>query len=145
VGGELEARIEIRAGIRAQATLSYAWGEGVDPAGTSARLPLSRVPPLSGNVELRYTHAGTGLYAGAAMRWAARQTRLAPSDLEDARIPVGGTAGYATLDLRAGAELSARFKLNLVVENLFDAAYRVHGSSVNGPGLGVLLGLDAAL
>jgi hypothetical protein len=33
----------------------------------------------------------------------------------------------------------------LVVENLADAAYRTHGSSINGPGRGVLLQLEAGL
>jgi hypothetical protein len=35
--------------------------------------------------------------------------------------------------------------LSLVVENLFDAAYRLHGSSVNAAGRGVLLELMLGL
>jgi len=108
-------------------------------------VPLSRIPPLSGTVELRYGHESSGLYMGGALRWAARQTRLAPSDLSDARIPIGGSPGYAAIDLRGGFEIGEHFGVNAVIENVLDAAYRVHGSSVNGRGRGVLLGLDARL
>jgi len=145
VGGELSGRVRFPWGLSARGSLSYARGAGPNPTGAPGRVPLSRIPPLSGTVEVRYLNPSTGVYLGGALRWAARQTRLAPSDLGDARIPIGGSSGYAALDLRAGLELDAHFTLNLVVENLLDAAYRVHGSSVNGRGRGVLLGLDARL
>ncbi len=132
-------------GFSLRATYSYAWGEGPDttsPAalGTSerGRVPLSRVPPLSGTVELLYRHLATGVYAAGAVRLARAQRRLAPSDLADARIPIGGTPGYATLDLRAGWRYEDWLRLSLVFENVFDAAYRVHGSSINGPGRGLI-------
>lgn len=125
-------------GVLVRATASYAWGEGTDPGGAEGRVPLSRVPPVQGTLEGRWRHAETGAYAGAVLRWAATQDRLAPSDLTDARIPTGGTPGWATLDLMGGLRLDERLLLGVVVENLFDVAYRVHGSSINGPGIGVM-------
>jgi outer membrane receptor protein involved in Fe transport len=124
-------------GVSVRATVSYAWGEAPDP-NSAARVAVSRVPPLHGALEGRYRHAETGLYAGAALRWAAPQDRLAPADVADARIPTGGTPGWATVDLWGGLRLDERLLLSLVVENLFDVAYRVHGSSINGPGIGVM-------
>ena len=105
------------------------------------RVPLSRVPPLNGTAEVVYRHA-VGVWFGAALRWATLQDRLAPSDLSDGRIPLGGTPGFATADLRVGFRNRKGFSLSAICENLTDAAYRYHGSSVNGAGRSVTLNLE---
>ncbi|MCC7534898.1 MAG: TonB-dependent receptor, partial [Deltaproteobacteria bacterium] len=145
-GAEGTLRLRLPLGIAARAALSYAWGD-VPDAVLGERVPLSRVPPLHGNVELRWAPPGLRerLYLGAAMRWALEQTRLAPADASDGRIPPGGTPGYTVLDLRAGARLDRFLVLNVVVENVFDTAYRVHGSSVNGPARGLVVALEGGL
>ncbi len=128
--------------ITLRTTFSYAWGEGPslgDRDAPSGRLPLSRVPPPQGTFEGRYRHRRTGLWAGVALRWAAAQTRLAISDQSDPRIPNGGTPGYGVVDLRLGWRYRDFLAFTLVVENIGDAAYRVHGSSINGPGRGAML------
>ncbi|MBL8682081.1 MAG: TonB-dependent receptor [Myxococcales bacterium] len=139
LGGE--AALRVRAGTRfeAAATVSYAWGEATSPLEAGApRLPLSRVPPLQGTAEGRFS-VSREAYVGAAFRWATAQDRLAYQDTLDPRIPAGGTPGYALLDLRVGARVSRFLRLNAVLENVFDTAWRVHGSSVNGPGRGLLV------
>ncbi|MEM1416226.1 MAG: TonB-dependent receptor [Myxococcota bacterium] len=128
--------------LRVRALASFAWGEGPslgDRDAPPGRVPLSRIPPLQGGVEARYRHRPTGLWVGAGLRWARAQTRLAISDGSDPRIPIGGTPGYARVELRAGWRFRDGLSLGLVAENLADAAYRVHGSSVNGPGRSVIL------
>jgi iron complex outermembrane receptor protein/hemoglobin/transferrin/lactoferrin receptor protein len=136
-GLEGAATLRLPEDVALRATVTFAWGEGPDP-GSTGRVPLSRVPPLHGTVEGRWRHRETGVYAGAIFRWAATQDRLAPSDRTDARIPTGGTPGWATLDLSGGVRLDDRLLVGVVVENLFDVAYRVHGSSINAPGIGVM-------
>ncbi|MGD8861843.1 MAG: TonB-dependent receptor [Myxococcales bacterium] len=129
------------ADVTLRATWSYAWGEGPNLSSREQfgdRVPVSRVPPLNGTVEARYRHLSSGLYGGAAMRWALAQDRLASSDYADARIPPGGTPGYAVFDLRAGLRLPPHLRLSLLLENLFDTPHRVHGSSINGPGRGAV-------
>jgi iron complex outermembrane receptor protein/hemoglobin/transferrin/lactoferrin receptor protein len=152
-GGEGLVRVSLPWGFTLRAGVAYAIGDQPNPtprASTSAapyaeRVPSSRIPPLNGTAELRWRHRPTGVYLGSGLRWALAQTRLAPQDLSDARIPPGGTPGYAVLDLRAGWRWREYAVVALVVENVFDAAYRVHGSSVNGPGLGVLLSVSGGL
>ena len=124
-------------------TYSFAWGEGptARPDDLDVREPLSRVPPLNGTAELRYTLRSIGVYAALAARWALAQRRLALSDQSDARIPIGGTPGYVVQDVRAGYRYSSYLSFSVVLENVLDAAYRVHGSSIQGPGRGLLLGL----
>lgn len=137
-------RLFLPEGFGARATIAYAWGEGPNPVpgGAPTRLPLSRVPPLNGTVEVSWRHA-QGFFVASALRWARAQTRLALSDLSDQRIPRGGTPGFAVVDLRAGYRWQPYALVTLVLENLTNAAYRYHGSSVNGAGrsLNVLLEL----
>jgi iron complex outermembrane receptor protein/hemoglobin/transferrin/lactoferrin receptor protein len=151
-GIELSARAWLPFGLTLRGTVAYARGEGPNPQARpqdpsipyEERVPLSRVPPLNGTVEIRWEPHPMA-YAGAGLRWAALQDRLAPTDRSDARIPLGGTPGYAVLDVRAGVRVERELIVSAVLENVLDAAYRVHGSSVNGPGRGIILSLEAGL
>ena len=124
--------------ITARATISYAWGEGPSPEDgrEDEMVPLSRIPPLNGTMELTWRFA-KGAHVGASMRWATSQDRLALQDVSDERIPRGGTPGFAVFDLRGGYRINERIAINAVFENLADTAYRYHGSSINGPGRSV--------
>lgn len=154
LGAELAMRLTLPLGFGLSTTFAYAWGEGptplLSPPPGQERVPLSRVMPVNGNVELRWAHEETRLVIGAAMRWAGAQDRLAISDQSDARIPLGGTPAYATFDLRAGWRFEQppgqpSLQLSLLVENVFDQVYRVHGSGINGAGRGLLLQLEGSI
>jgi iron complex outermembrane receptor protein/hemoglobin/transferrin/lactoferrin receptor protein len=142
IEGALKARVE-RWSLRA--SFAATRGDGPDPVNPGGeRVPLSRVPPVNGTVELRHD-LRRELYLGASLRWALRQDRLAITDRSDARIPLGGTPGFAVVDARAGLRLRRELLASLVVENVTDAPYRIHGSSINGPGRGVLLQIESGL
>lgn len=151
-GFELSARAFFPYRLEAKGGLSFAFGEGKNPQERPAdpsvpfeeMVPLSRIPPLNGTLELRW-EAEFGLYAGAALRWALAQDRLALTDRSDARIPPGGTPGFAVADLRAGYRLSRHVLLSLVVENVGDTPYRYHGSSINSPERGLTVSLEGGL
>jgi hypothetical protein len=96
-----------------QATFTATRGEGPNPGGavafkttrvTSARVPLTRIPPVNGTFEARLS-LPREIYTGVGLRWALAQTRLAVNDLTDYRIPTGGTPGFVTVDLRAGVRV----------------------------------------
>lgn len=137
----IEALIQarLRWGVTARLTTTWTFGEGPnlsDPPSDPSlsyreRVPLSRIPPVNGTFELVWNHS-TGLWLSGAARWAGSQTRLAVADRSDVRIPRGGTRGFFVLDARAGLHLSF-VEIAVSVENILDAAYRYHGSSVNGP------------
>ncbi len=151
-GFDASARAFLPFGLELKATLAYAFGESdnqqdrpSDPAlPYEERVPLSRIPPWNGTAEVRW-ESPFGFYLGAGLRWAADQDRLAISDRSDARIPPNGTPGFAVVDARAGYRLSRYVIASLVVENLGDTPYRYHGSSLNGPERGLLLGLEGGL
>ncbi|MEM9072618.1 MAG: TonB-dependent receptor [Myxococcota bacterium] len=141
-GTEGGVTLHLPQAVTLRSTLSYAWGEGPslgDRGAGNDRVPLSRIPPLQGTFEGRYRHRPSGVWFGAALRWAAPQTRLAIADESDPRIPDGGSSGYAVFDLRLGWRYEDFLAIGLAFENVGDAAYRVHGSSINGPGRGVAL------
>lgn len=120
--------------ITLRATFAMTRGEGSDQE------PLSRMPPVNGTAEVRWRTPRT--YAALGLRWAGAQSRLAASDRGDPRIPAGGTRGYAVVDLRAGAQVTRALRIAVVVENLSDAAYRYHGSSIDGAGRSLVLFLE---
>jgi hypothetical protein len=77
-----------------------------------------------------------------ALRWAAPQTRLSSQDLYDSTICLPTqlsctrTPGYLIVSARASLRLSRRMYMTAALENVSNAAYRLHGSRIVGPGLG---------
>ncbi|MFZ5469626.1 MAG: TonB-dependent receptor [Myxococcota bacterium] len=150
-GAEGWAKVRLPYFLSARLGIAWAVGEGPnlaeppsDPAiSYEARVPLTRVPPLNGTADVQWLHP-SGLGAGAGVRWAAKQDRLAVADRSDARIPPGGTPGFAVVDLRASYRRADSLTLALVLENVFDTPYRYHGSSVNGPGRGIIASIEFA-
>jgi iron complex outermembrane receptor protein/hemoglobin/transferrin/lactoferrin receptor protein len=147
VEGGLTARPIPRLEVRA----SLAWAEGTGPnplprpadraVPWDPRQPLSRIPPWNGTLEVMWRQ-DPRWYVGSALRWAALQDQLAASDRADARIPIGGTPGFAVVDLRAGWRPRTWLRMHAVLENLMDSGYRYHGSSVLGAGRSVMVQAD---
>jgi outer membrane receptor protein involved in Fe transport len=151
-GFEVMARAKLPAGFSVRATVSSALGEGPNPLEASAEplarsedtIPLSRVPPINGTAEARWESV-VGAYLGAGVRWAGAQQRLAIADRSDARIPKDGTPGFCVLDVRAGYRYGGKLMASFVLENVTDAAYRYHGSSINGAGRGLIVQVEGGL
>ena len=52
------------------------------------------------------------------------------------RVPLYlSTAGWATVNARAGVPLGERWRLMLALENVADKRYRLHGSGIDSPGI----------
>lgn len=147
-GLELSGRLRLPHGFGARATVNATFGEGPNlierPADPlipwQARVPLSRIPPVNGIAEFSWAYA-TQFSSAISLQWAGPQDRLAVADLSDARIGLGGTPGFAVVDLRLSAKVTSFLSASVVFENLFDSPWRAHGSSINGPGRGVMLAL----
>ena len=99
--------------------------------------PLSRVPPTQGILGLRWRERNLRSYFEVYTWMVRRQNRLEQvRDITDERIPVGGTPGYATLNMRMGRTFGCydQHRLSLSLENITDKNYLVHGSGVFGTG-----------
>lgn len=86
-------------------------------------------PPRNGSLEYFVT-AASG------------QDRLGFRDILDSRIQQGGTPGYVVHSVRGQLDLTERSKMDLGLENVFDALYRVHGSGIDSAGRHLRLRLD---
>ncbi len=142
-GSEGALRINLPYGIWGRSSVSFARGDRPNPFAVGndsepERLPISRIPPLNGTAEIGW-RSRIGVYTAGGVRWARLQDRLAPQDVADNRIPIGGTPGYVVFDLRAGYRYDPYVLFAAVLENLADTPWRAHGSSVNGPGRSVRL------
>jgi hemoglobin/transferrin/lactoferrin receptor protein len=108
-----------------------------------ANAPMSKVPPDQGILGLRWRDVPTHSYFSIYAWMVSQQDRLDPVvDASDERIPVGGTPGYATLNMRYGTALGncQQHRLSVSLENITDKGYLVHGSGVLGTGFTARLG-----
>jgi hemoglobin/transferrin/lactoferrin receptor protein len=103
--------------------------------------PADRIPPLFGKLGARWRiDRRFGLEAYSF--YAAAQDRLSPRDAVDPRINPNGTAGWATLNLRADWRIFDGLGVALRAENLADKRYREHGSGLDEPGRNFIVSLD---
>lgn len=118
---------------------------------------VRRLPPANGRLALAISPEGSALSAGASLRWAAAQRKLAAGDRSDIRIcadPAAphrvtdacrGTDGWADVGLWVRWQALAHLAIGLRVDNLLDTRYRLHGSGLDAPGFNARLGLDLDL
>lgn len=123
--GELEWHLHKR--WVAQANACYTYGQNV-----SAKEPFRRIPPVFGRFSLRW-QANTRLSLRAESLWAGWQRRLAKADVDDNRIADTGTPGWQVLNLQ-GHWAGRRLQFSMEAQNLFNTAYRTHGSGIDGLG-----------
>lgn len=123
--GELEWRLHRRWVIQANAC--YTYGQNI-----SAQEPFRRIPPAFGRFSLRW-QANTRLSLRAESLWAGWQRRLAKADVDDNRIADAGTPGWQVINL-LGYWAQRRFQFSVEAQNLFNTAYRTHGSGIDGLG-----------
>lgn len=115
---------------------SYVYGQQTD-----LDVPMRRISPLRGNLSHTWEHSRLKLTS--TFSWADRQDRLSPGDLDDSRIPEGGTPGYGVFHMRGRWQHSENLGFNLGLENLGDKLYKVHGSGIYEPGRRAVLELEA--
>jgi len=126
-GMEVELHYQPYRWMSSFANATYTIGENI-----TRDEPLSRIPPFFGRV-------GTDLKFKEHFTWrleflaAAKQDRLSSGDKQDSRIAQGGTPGWTVWNTRLQYTYRI-FCVNSGVQNIFNTAYRVHGSGVDGVG-----------
>lgn len=114
-------------------------------------VPARRVPPFHGSLGLRYEPT-SGLWklgwAELTYAWAFEQDELNPGDIADPRIDPDGTDAWNTVDLDVGGPIGAPTQGStwwVGLHNLFDESYRIHGSGIDAPGFGVVVGARVSI
>ena len=121
--------------FRANVTVPYGQNTTLDE-------PVGGVPPAFGLAGLRWFKGPVTVEAYA--RLAAKQDRLSADDLDDSRIPPGGTPGWQTLNIRTAWQATENLRVQAALENLLDQNYREHGSGINASGRNAILSLEWA-
>jgi len=104
---------------------------------------LSRLMPLNGHGGIRWESESGDWWVEGLVTAFDRADRLNTRDLGDTqRIPPGGTPGYWLATLRSGWRICDDFLITSGVENIFDQAYRAHGSGQNEPGISFFIGAE---
>jgi iron complex outermembrane receptor protein len=118
-GGELAGQYALPADLYLKAILSYVRGQNQE-----ANTPLSEIPPLNGNIALRYDLGD--LFIELTERFADKQDRVDPALDEDV------TPGWAVTDVKIGKTWD-RWSLTGGVNNIFDKFYFSHLSYQRNP------------
>ena len=126
-GGELELEGRLTRTLIGYGNLSYTHGFNI-----SKDEPMTRIPPLNGRIGLR-GNVIKHFFFMAEWVVAGSQHRLSSGDKADDRIADGGTPGWNLINLYAGYD-HKYFSFNTSLQNLFDEAYRIHGSGIDGIG-----------
>ncbi len=134
------AEIQLQASPVERFTLSFSLAT-FRGTNTSTGEPLRRIPPLAGRLGARWYLLNRTSWLELTTDFADRQDRLSPGDIGDTRIPEDGTPGYGVVSLGAGFDRADGWGGSVVLYNIGDADYRVHGSGINGPGRSLRLAL----
>ncbi|MCW4454680.1 TonB-dependent copper receptor [Flavobacterium sp. MXW15] len=116
-----EAGIELQpwAGWKLGGSLAHAWGENRSQGGA-----LPQMPPLEARASAAWE--GRRWSAGALLRAAMRQGRVAVGQGNVVARDLGASPGFATLALNAGYRFSDVLRASAGIDNLFDRAYAEH-------------------
>jgi len=130
-GVEAEADLYLLKSLSAFGHVTYTYGENI-----TKQEPMRRIPPLFGRIGLRYQPA-SGFWLKAEWAAAGEQDRLAAGDKSDVRIAVrledGVMPAWNILNLYVGYTYKS-LTLQVIGQNLFDQAYRVYASGIDGYG-----------
>ncbi|MGM0516022.1 MAG: TonB-dependent receptor domain-containing protein [Pseudomonadota bacterium] len=118
-GGEADLTYAVTDWLEARGQVAYTRGRNTDD---SRNLP--QIPPLSGRLGLTAQYAAFS--GGVDLRWADRATHLDT----DSGLDTRETAGYGVVDLHAGWDITANWRIQAGVENLFDKTYAEHVNRV---------------
>ncbi len=125
-GVEIEFYSKLFNEFSVQSSMTYTYGEN-----ESKNEPFRRIPPLFGDLSLRYDHK---IFFIALQTLAAgKQDRLSSGDIDDHRIPDGGTPGWFVANIKTGIAWK-KIQAHAAFNNIFNEAYRMHGSGVDGLG-----------
>ena len=125
-GIETDFEVGIVSNFSIIGNITYTYGQNV-----TKDEPFRRIPPLFGGLSLRYDK--TAYYVTLQGLAAGKQDRLSGGDIDDHRIPDGGTPGWFVINLKGGYQWKW-IGVKLAFNNILNEPYRMHGSGVDGIG-----------
>ncbi|NJO91211.1 MAG: TonB-dependent receptor, partial [Chloroflexia bacterium] len=139
-GIQVMLQAELFRNLYIKSSLTYTKGEEQDES--DVYTPLRHAAPLFGSTHLIYRREKLNIDLYSVYNSEISNKNLAPSEIAKPTIYATDSNGnpycpaWYTLNLKAGYQMQ-RFSWNIGLQNLLDAAYRVHGSGVDGVGRSV--------
>lgn len=130
-GIEFRGDYSINSYVKSGLTFTYTWGKLKNETGVNE--PADRIPPANGLFFIDYT-ASKSLTIRPQARYAFAHRRISPDEISDIRVSENGTDGFVNIQLLINLETTENISLKFVADNLMDAAYREHASSLDGMG-----------
>jgi outer membrane receptor for ferrienterochelin and colicin len=130
-GGEMALTYALNKYFTWSNNATYTYGQNI-----TKKEPMRRIPPFFGQNKLAWNYQNKSIVI--THEYAGKQIRLAQGDKDDNRIGILGTPAWSVFNIDAGWQLKHVYlQANLL--NLFDKAYKTHGSGVYGIGRAVNL------
>jgi iron complex outermembrane receptor protein/hemoglobin/transferrin/lactoferrin receptor protein len=133
-GFEAEGAYSFMPSLTLLGNISYTYGKDLDTDS-----PLRRIPPLNSRIGLKYK-SNKNFNAMIDWAYAGEQIRLSQGDIDDNRIREGGTPSWNVVNCSIGYTGSF-FQVNAGIHNIFNEAYRYHGSGIDGRGRSIWISL----
>ena len=128
-GIEYVSKLSLSDIVKMGLTFTYNWGELTLQDGSTE--PVDRIPPPNGIFYVDY-FAANRLVFRPQIRYAFAQRRISPAEIDDNRISVNGTDGFANVQMVVNWNPSDNVSFKMVGDNLTNVAYREHASSLDG-------------
>ncbi len=126
-GSEAELEYSLSSLVTAYGHIIYTYGQNI-----SQDEPMRRIPPLNGKLGFAYK-AKKGIKVMADWIFATKQNRLSGGDIADNRIQEGGTPGWNNMNINVGYSFKT-LDIYAGLKNIFNTAYRIHGSGIDAVG-----------
>ena len=110
--------------------------------GLPAETPADRIPPAQAELGARYRPWGAAEVEAFAIMRAPQRRMNDPINLEDNRIPEGGTPGYTTFHARLKYRVNPEVLTRLAFDNVTDTLALEHGSGFYRAGFSVTAGIE---
>jgi hemoglobin/transferrin/lactoferrin receptor protein len=127
---------------RAGGTFSYTRGTLINTDDSTQ--PVDRIPPANGWAWLAYDGI-PNISLRPQMRYAFAHRRISPDEVDDNRVSPDGTDGFVNLQMVLEWKVNEAFTVIARGDNLTNAAYREHASSLDGLARNVTFTIKATL
>ena len=126
-GSEAELEYSLSSLVTAYGHIIYTYGQNI-----GQDEPMRRIPPLNAKLGFAYK-SQKGIKVMVDWIFATKQTRLSGGDIADNRIQDGGTPGWNNMNITLGYSFKT-LDIYAGLKNIFNTAYRIHGSGIDAVG-----------
>lgn len=127
--------------VKAYTNYTYTYGRNL-----TDDVPLDHISPMFGIVGTEYSKGKLTIDVNMKYNGAKVLSQYGPVGSEDniEYATADGTPAWWTLNANANYQITKAVKLNIGLDNLFDARYRPFSSTISAPGINAFIGLRAA-